>query len=65
MLFLCIGSIHDQFCGSLTMYGIVHFVLDFFKEQFCCRSITVIANCSGINIGKFLIKKGVHSTLSP
>ena len=56
MLFLCIGSIHDQFCGSMTMYGIVHFVLDFFKEQFCGRSITVIVNCSSINIGKFLIK---------
>ena len=51
-----IGSVYNQFSGSLSVYGIVHFILDFLEKQPCCRSITVIINGSGINIREFLVK---------
>ena len=62
MLLLSIGTFHNQFCGGVSVNGIMHLVLHHLEEEPCGGSISIVVNCCGIDVCQFLIEATFRKT---
>ena len=65
MRLFSIGTLINQFRCCMTMDRIMHFILHFCKEIFCCQCITVIVQSCCIDVGKLLIEIAFRDTNFP
>ena len=56
MLLLCIGSLDNQFGGSVTMDCIVHLVLNLLEKDTGSWRIRIVVDGSSVNISNLLVE---------
>ena len=65
MLPSCIGPLHNQFGGSMSVNSIMQFVLYFCKKLPCGRRIGIVIHAGCVNICDFLIKTSLTQPYFP